>query len=180
NRAYIRQLEDKYVRIQQIVFEQAELLERLLGTSEELSTLERQQYLRELKNEGKLLKYMQSYVTHKKATEESAKEALIYIARLYMNEETTIRDYVYGIVRSHLAIEELPEFILRPGLEGKQPALHEVTSFRASLSMRLRNYQYNNRLPEWILDDKQLAYSFVEQLGIKTPAVDKGVYTLDS
>src|SRR5690625_2195983 len=83
NRAYIRQLEDKYVRIQQIVFEQAELLERLLGTSEELSTLERQQYFRELKNEGKLLKYMQSYVTHKKATEESAKEALIYIARLY-------------------------------------------------------------------------------------------------
>src|SRR5699024_9749860 len=62
NKTYVRQLEDKYIRIQQIVFEQAELLERLLGTSETLSTLERQQYLRELKNEGKLLHYMQSYV----------------------------------------------------------------------------------------------------------------------
>lgn len=174
------QLINENIELKKKLLQQEELLEKLVTTNDSMSTLERQQYLRELKNEGKLVFYLETIVNEREQSRLTSRDALIYIARLYMNEDEQLRDYVYDKVLASLGIEELPEFILRRGLGGQNAPLHEVTSFRASLSMRLRTYQHQEKLPEWILDDKRLAYAFVERLDIPIPNVDENIYTADT
>ncbi|HLR65022.1 MAG TPA: ATP-grasp fold amidoligase family protein [Pseudogracilibacillus sp.] len=179
NKTVAEQLRKENIMLKQELLKQEEQIEQMGEFVSQMNSLDREGYLRDLKNSGKLLNYLQSYSSDKRRLNEAMKETLIYIARLYMNESDEKRDYVYRIVKDSLHVDELPEFILRPGLENKL-ALSEVASYRASLAMRLRQYQYDQALPEWILDDKRLAYQFVKQFNILTPKVDEKTYSIET
>src|SRR5699024_4094022 len=74
---------------------------------------------------------------------------------------------------------DIPEFMIRIGIEKDVPVT-STASFRGSLSARMRQAQYYPRLPEWQLDDKKSAYSFVEQFKIKVSHTNNYSYDIAS
>ncbi|HEY4599684.1 MAG TPA: ATP-grasp fold amidoligase family protein [Cerasibacillus sp.] len=138
-------------------------------------------YIRELRDRGELIPFLNEMVSNKEKLNQNYVTALTYIARLYMNENEDYRDWIYNKVFSALTNEETPEFMMRPGLRDENPVpLMHVSSFRGSLNRRMREKQLAHEpLPEWLLDDKQKAYTFVEQLGIRTPWVADTTYKLE-
>src|SRR5699024_174399 len=58
--------------------------------------------------------------------------------------------------------------------------LHQASSFRGSLNMRMRKNQMQPNLPEWALDDKRMAYNFMQEMQIPIPTIDNNIYTSDT
>src|SRR5699024_6020805 len=171
---------ERIAHLEKEVMKQHEKIERLETELAPLRLLDEQitsfsitQQMRSLKNEGKLLEEINSLVNEKNRITENLREALTYTARLYMNEDEVTRKAIYEQILSGLAIEEIPEFMIRAGLSESPISLRHSSSFRVSLSTRMRQQQLNSTLPEWLLDDKQTAYDFVEQFNTNVPKLDK-------
>lgn len=138
-------------------------------------------FLRELRNSGELIDFLNRAVQRKKHLQANYAKALKYIARLYMNEHPEYKEWIFQKVLSVLHNEEIPEFMMRPGLMETQMSLNHVSSYRASLNMRMRKSQLQEKpLPEWILDDKQTAYQFAKNLGIRVPWVSEVTYRIET
>lgn len=176
---YIEQLETKLLETERELFETREQVHDLKLRDKELTRNEVYQYIRDMKNEGELLSYIDSFIEQKNQLQMNYKEALIYAARLYMNKDKPYRNVLYTKILAGFTIEEIPEFMIRAGLTEQSIPLRKASSFRASLNMRMRQKQLNDTLPEWHLDDKRTAYEFVEQLGVPVPTVDDEHYTFD-
>lgn len=138
------------------------------------------QQIRDLKKEGKLLSFLDTLIQDKKQHQQNYREALIYTARLYMQAEEEDQQLLYEKILTGLTIEEIPEFMIRAGLVEDAIPLHQASSFRGSLNMRMRKNQMQPGLPEWPLDDKRQAYEFAQKLEIPTPDIDHEIYTIDT
>ena len=138
------------------------------------------QKIRDLKSEGKLLSYLDTFIQDKQEHQQNYREALSYAARLYMQEDKSDKQLIYEKILAGLTIEEIPEFMVREGLVEDPIPLQQASSFRGSLNMRMRKSQMQANLPEWPLDDKRTAYTFAQSLDVKTPAIDEAVYTVDT
>lgn len=138
------------------------------------------QQIRDLKKEGKLLSFLDTLIQDKKQHQQNYREALIYTARLYMQAEDEDQQLLYEKILTGLTIEEIPEFMIRAGLVEDAIPLHQASSFRGSLNMRMRKNQMQPGLPEWPLDDKRTAYRFAQKLEIPTPDIDHEIYTIDT
>src|SRR5690625_968866 len=75
------------------------------------------QQIRDLKKEGKLLSFLDTLIQDKKQHQQNYREALIYTARLYMQAEEEDQQLLYEKILTGLTIEEIPEFMIRAGLE---------------------------------------------------------------
>src|SRR5690625_1869436 len=135
---------------------------------------------RSLKDSGKLLNYLDTYIEQKQQIQQNYRKALTYGARLYMNNDEAERNLVYSKILPSLHNEEIPEFMIRAGLDEQPLPLQQVASFRGSLNMRMRQKQLNGTLPEWPLDDKRLAYNFSKQLNLTIPKIDEQTYTKET
>lgn len=138
------------------------------------------QEIRSLKNDGQLLMNIESLVEQKNKIESNYRDALLFAARHYMNQDEATRNAIYEEIFKGLAVEEIPEFMIRAGLTETPVSLRQTSSFRASLSSRMRQYQLTGKLAEWHLDDKQTAYNFVEQFSIKVPELDETIYKINT
>nr|WP_236782663.1 ATP-grasp fold amidoligase family protein [Allobacillus saliphilus] len=78
-----------------------------------------------------------------------------------------------------MAAEDVSEPLVRSALSDDPLSLQSVSSFRGSLTKRIRQHQLNGPLSDWILDDKSVAYQFVDQLGIRRPTTSEIGYTKD-
>ncbi|WP_096190303.1 ATP-grasp fold amidoligase family protein [Evansella halocellulosilytica] len=125
---------------------------------------------------GEILNVLDKLIIQKSYNEEKYEAALKYAAKLYMNRETQLKTRVYNSVIKGLKIEEIPEFIVRLTEETDELSLNDVSSFKANLSQRSRMRQFDRQLPEWILDNKVNAYSFIDILNIKRPWVSENSY----
>lgn len=169
------------------VLEQREQIEQLESELARLRLLDDQltnftitQQIRTLQEDGELLKQLEQIITQKNKLQTNYREALLYAARLYMNEDEATKKVIYERILSGLSIEEIPEFMIRAGLTDTPISLRHAASFRGSLSMRMRQQQLAGTLPEWHLDDKQTAYDFVSAFNIIVPKLDKNIYTVDT
>jgi len=135
---------------------------------------------RSLKDSGELLNYLETYIEQKQQFQLKYRNALTYGARLYMNNDEAERNLVYSKILPSLHNEEIPEFMIRAGLNEKPLPLQQVASFRGSLNMRMRQKQLNGTLPEWPLDDKRLAYDFAKRMNLTIPTIDEQTYTKDT
>lgn len=161
---------------QQLLELETELIPlRLLN--EDLNEQRITQYIRTLKEEGKLLEQIDAIIQQKKQIQENYKQAIAYTARLYMNEDDATRNVLYEKIIASLATEEIPELVVRAGLSDQPISLRHTSSFRGSLTQRIRKHQLTGPLPEWFLDDKQTAYHFVAPFGIQVPHLDETTYT---
>lgn len=176
----ISHLEETIRKQQERIDELEERLLPLVFLDEQLTPQVLRQKIRRLKEEGKLLESFDAILEQKHRLTDQYREALIYTARLYMQEDPAIRARVYEDVFSGLTSEEIPEFMVRASLEEAPVSLGQASSFRASLTKRIRQSQLVGPLPDWALDDKRTAYDFVQAFGIRVPQIDEETYTLDS
>lgn len=179
--------EQKIEALQQELIEREKELEKLETKliplqflNEQLSNYQIREEVRQLKEDGKLLKNLEAITKQKHQLNENYKRALHHTARLYMNEEKSRRNAIYKSIIEHLPTEEIPEFMVRAGLDEKPISLRHTASFRSSLSMRMRQLQLIGTLPEWSLDDKRTAYDFVKQFDIVVPELDEAIYTIET
>src|SRR5690625_1188843 len=118
---------------------------------------------RSLKDSGKLLNYLDTYIEQKQQIQQNYRKALTYGARLYMNNDEAERNLVYSKILPSLHNEEIPEFMIRAGLDEQPLPLQQVASFRGSLNMRMRQKQLNGTLPESPLAHQPYAYNCATQ-----------------
>lgn len=172
-------LETKQDETQKELYETRELLQELILNDRLLDSNKTIKLMRELKEEGKLIGYLDKAIKDKKTHENNYNHALKYAARLFMNEKPEYKNLVYSKVLSALKTEDIPEFMIRAGLETENSIpLRDASSFRASLSMRMRQKQLHDSLPEFTLEDKVAAYEFIDQLGIRRPETIDGKYSI--
>ncbi|HIV81717.1 MAG TPA: teichuronopeptide biosynthesis [Candidatus Salinicoccus merdavium] len=134
--------------------------------------------VREMKSDAALMDYMEKAVVQKKQHEKNYNDALTYAGRLFMNAQDDYRRAVYSTLLSGLKIEDIPEFMMREAFTDNMQLKH-AASFRASLNMRIRQSQLSGTLPEYVLDDKQSAYEFVDKLNIRRPWTSDSTYKAD-
>lgn len=170
------------VDLEKALHQAEEQIDRLQLTDTEQTTYAIQQQMRDMKQQGKLMTFLDTFIHDKNRHQHNYREALVYAARLYMQAETADQQMVYEKILSGLTIEEIPEFMIRAGLVEAEEAmpLQQTSSFRGSLNMRMRKKQLQDNLAEWPLDDKQKAYNFVQSLDVPTPNVDEHLYTVDT
>jgi len=137
--------------------------------------------VRKAKDDAELIPLLNRVLDEKQQQETNYEETLSFIARHFQHATQDEQNFIYARVLEGMKIEDIPEFIVRAGLTETDPiSLEQAASFRASLSMRMRQKQLGSNLPEWLLDDKQAAYQFVDHLGIKRPWVSDETYTVSS
>src|SRR5690625_4943005 len=180
DRQIIQQLETKLAKKDRELSELKEQMYEKQLLDEQITETEIIDSLRSLKNRGELLNYLETYSEQKQTLQQKYRNALTYAARLYMNNDEAERNVVYSKVLPSLHNEEIPEFMIRAGLEEQPLPLQQVASFRGSLNMRMRQKQLNGTLPEWPLDDKRLAYNFAKQLNLTIPKIDEQTYTKET
>lgn len=134
--------------------------------------------MRQKKEEGKLLDFIDKAIHEKRQHEANYNDALRYAARLFMNDKEEYKDLIYLKILAALKNEDIPEFMIRAGLTESPISLNQVASFRGSLNTRIRQKQLLKSLPEWNLDDKEIAYDFVDTIQVKRPWVSKEKYAL--
>ncbi|WP_020006379.1 ATP-grasp fold amidoligase family protein [Salinicoccus albus] len=134
-----------------------------------MNSIKIQNLLRTQMSNAALIGYIEKAVKQKQQHDENYNQALAYAGRLFMNEDTASRQAIYDELLKALKIEDIPEYMIREGLTEDPLPLDTAASFRGSLNMRMRQKQLSETLPEWLLDEKQAAFDFADQLNIKRP-----------
>lgn len=132
------------------------------------------QRLKQAKVDGQLDDIVNDLITKRICHDRELLLALKYAAKLYKNEKLNQKRFIYSKVLAGMKIEEIPEFIIRE----EKISLQQFASFRVNLAMRIRRKQLGERLPEWILDDKVVAYQFLDTLQVRRPEVSQDTYLL--
>lgn len=177
---YIATLENKLAETEKQLFESKELVQELKLKDSQIHSNEIYKFIREMKDDGELLSFLDRFISEKNKQQNNYKEALTYAARLYMNAETPYKNQLFEKILAGLSIEEIPEFMIRSGLSEHPIPLNQVASFRANMNIRMRKQQLQGMLPEWYFDDKRRSYKFVDQLGITIPKIDDEHYSIET
>src|SRR5699024_7270265 len=180
NQQKIEQLNMQLAQKENELLQIKEQVHALQLKDSKIHTNEVYQYVRNMKNEGELIAYLDQFIAEKQKQQKNYREALTYTARLYMNHDDAYKNVVFEKILSGLSIEEIPEFMIRAGLTEDSIPLRQTSSFRGSLNMRMRQKQLENSLPEWKLDDKRFAYHFAKKLDVEIPTVDERHYTINT
>ncbi|WP_232225533.1 ATP-grasp fold amidoligase family protein [Oceanobacillus manasiensis] len=176
----IQQLERELAYTQSQLFHARRLIDDRLLDEHTLKSHELIDWLRTKKLDGSLIEYLEQVAEQKEKHTANYVEALRYGARLFSDEKDDYKKFVYNAVLKGLAAEEIPEFMVRAGLEEEAVSLSPASSFRSSLTMRMRQLQLTGALPEWLLDDKQLAYQFMDALQVRRPWTSNETYRIES
>ncbi len=135
-----------------------------------------QMLAKQAKETGELIPYLDHLVTSKKHSERYYEDAITIAARTFRNENRDLKKYVYTRALEGFNIKGFPEFLVREVSQDVE--LQKAASFSALLTMRARQKQLHPRLPEEILDNKQVAYQFVDLFNVRRPWVQSS-YTKD-
>ncbi len=176
------QVQELYAQVQDLkkqLYATREQLRQARLDDRHLDSTQITSLVKELRDDGKLLDYVEQAVEDKQQHVANYNDLLIYAARTFMNDRADYRNYVYSKVLPALKTEEIPEFMIRAGLGEERIPLTDVASFRASLHMRMRQKQLIDALPEFLLDDKSDAYQFIDEIGVRRPNVSAEIYSLE-
>lgn len=129
-------------------------------------------------NKGDTLNYIDQLARQKEKSDEYYRKLTKHIASSYKKERAEVRNTVYEKLLAILPVEDVPEMITRAGFGEDPLALEGLSSFRSSLNIRQREAQLTGTLPEWVLDNKRMAYAFVDALDIRRPWYSENVYSV--
>ncbi|MED4476077.1 ATP-grasp fold amidoligase family protein [Oceanobacillus caeni] len=136
-------------------------------------------YLKEAKKSGEIFQHLESLLKQKLESDTFYSAIFKYIASLYKNEKAEYRDLVYNKLLSGMSTDHVPEMIVRAGEGCDSLSLKQVASFQTSLNLRARRGQLGDSLPEKLLDKKEVAYRFVDKLGVRRPWTGNDTFPSD-
>lgn len=177
--AYIKELEQHVAALETESLQLREKLNNQQAKNKQIDYQSIWRMAKEKKDDGTLVDALENMISAKALRDYNHHQFLLAAARLFMNGNPVYKKVVYEKILSGLKQEEIPEFMVRAGLSDENVSLHQAASFRGSLTARMRKLQLVGSLPEMILDDKKLAYQFMEQLQVRVPKIDEKVYMLD-
>jgi hypothetical protein len=176
----LRELRQQLMNVEQkLINETHKANDRLIALGE----MDRDHLLHSVKRakeQGQMVEYMRRLIESKTSIQNAYREALFLSARHYQNEKQDVKAPIFQEALSGLHAEEVPEFIVREVDEKETISLKSIASFRANLSIRLRKKQFGTILPEWLLDQKKVAYRFMDSLHIDRPWVSDDTYTIST
>nr|WP_306798564.1 ATP-grasp fold amidoligase family protein [Oceanobacillus saliphilus] len=176
---YIAELEEELGITQNELIAALELINELKIENARLDYDSVWRIAKEQKDEGKLVDLLDKLINKKKQSDQNYNHLLQSSARLFEKETYEYKQLVYSKVLSGLKVEDIPEFMVRSGLSEENILLKQASSFRASLNMRMRQLQLQGSLPEMVLDDKKMAYHFMNQMNIRIPQLSDQTYRLN-
>ncbi|QDI91612.1 teichuronopeptide biosynthesis [Salicibibacter halophilus] len=129
--------------------------------------------LQKIKEDGHMLDYLQDLIMKRNIHDKNYRSALKYSALLYGNDQVAAKHKIYQTLLDGLKIEEVPEVLIRSKSDQKDDTvpLQKIASFSASLTLQAGIRQLEAFRPEWELDDKTMAYTFIDELGVRRPWV---------
>ncbi len=118
-------------------------------------------------------------IAKKQKVNQDLNHGLRAVAHLYKNNgNKEIINYLYQKILTNLALEETPEFMLRD--LDHLPDAKVKSSFLASLVSQSKKWKMNKEMPEMLLDDKRIAYKFIDLLRIRRPWFEEQTYSIDT
>ncbi|MFC4025023.1 ATP-grasp fold amidoligase family protein [Oceanobacillus longus] len=175
---YISQLEKEITNTKNELVAAQEMINELRLENSTIDYNSVWRMAKEQKDESKLVDLLDKIIQKKKRNDENYNHLLKSSARLFEKEKLEYKQYVYLKILSGLKVEDIPEFMIRSGLSEENISLKQASSYRASLNMRMRQNQLLGTLPEMLLDDKKMAYSFMNKLNIRIPRLSDQTYRL--
>ncbi|MFD1609359.1 ATP-grasp fold amidoligase family protein [Oceanobacillus luteolus] len=175
----LTELEKEVISLQDEIHTLSDTLESLKLQQEQFNYNRIWRMVREMKDEGDIVDSLEKMISQKQIEDANYTHVIHSAARLFMKDKEAYRKLVYPKLFEGLKIEDIPEFMVRSGFSEDQIPLEQAASFRASLTMRMREHQLRGTLPEMVLDDKQTAYQFAKNLDVRTPEISVRTYTFD-
>lgn len=175
----VNKLEQTILQLKESLHEAMDTLDKLKLNEETANYDELWRMMRKEKIDGEIIESIEHLINSHQTATQNYVAMLHATARLFMKEKEAYRKLIYPKLLSGLTIEEIPEFMVRSGFSEDEIPLQAAASFRVSLTMRMREYQIQGMLPEMVLDDKQTAYQFANELGIRTPKFSKQTFRFD-
>lgn len=129
--------------------------------------------IKALKQEGNIMDYLDTALQQKKRYDSHYTKALAAVADQYRHGDPDVCNMIYTKVLSGMKTEDIPEFMVRATEADETLSLKQAASFRGNLTLRARQQQLGNTLPEYVLDNKQAAYTFAEKLGVRVPWISE-------
>ncbi|WP_027965254.1 ATP-grasp fold amidoligase family protein [Halalkalibacillus halophilus] len=174
-------MDQLHAKIEQLHKRLREVETKLVATSVDQTNYKTSQMMASLRQEeskGTLLEVADRIVDQKLQHEKNYHQALDYIARLFQKEDLTYKQVAYKKILKGLSASEITEFMVRSGFD--QPALpiKQAASFRASLTMRMRQLQLQPPLLDWVLDEKEEATHFASKLEFSLPKTADEHYSI--
>lgn len=176
--AYIKELELHTAMLETELHQIKEKLRNMEFSNQKIDYQTIWRMAQEKKQDGSLIEHLDKMIAAKELRDMNHQQFLQAAARLFINENPIYKKTVYEKILTGLNQEDIPEFMVRAALSDEQVSLHQAASFRGSLTARMRKLQLTGSLPEMILDDKKIAYQFMDMLHISSPKIDEKEYKL--
>ncbi|MCK0470258.1 ATP-grasp fold amidoligase family protein [Halalkalibacter sp. APA_J-10(15)] len=126
---------------------------------------------------GEILPSLETLMKSNSTLNEEYVRSLTEVAKHFENSEEVLRQPIYQKILDGLKAHQVPEFMTRSAYPEGDIYLNQVASFRSCITLRIRKRQLDSFIPEWILDNKSVAYQFVDHLNIPRPNVSKETYS---
>src|SRR5690625_4852996 len=174
-------LEKKLESSKDLLYEIHSQINLINVDNKDLNTYKVMQILSEEHKKGELLNFIKKLVEQKIILDNNYVKTFHYAARLFKKKDQCYKNLAIQKMLEGLKIEDISEIMVRSGLTDENPLpLKKAASFRASLTMRMRQKQLTESLLEWPLDNKATAYKFVDLLKIKRPKTSDQLYSVDN
>ncbi|WP_235849089.1 MULTISPECIES: ATP-grasp fold amidoligase family protein [Bacillaceae] len=170
-RAEVIGLKQELATIQTKHYQEVTRLKKILDRETDLS-----KDLKQTKKDGTFFEKLDWLIQAKQMNDKQYNASLKYAAKLFKHDREDYKVLAYKKVLKTLNLEEIPEFIVREVEHSPEIEIAEAASFSASLTTRAIQKYLGGNLPEWILDDKVLAYKFIDTLGIKRPWFSEDIF----
>lgn len=174
------EIKNRLATIQSSIYTLQTELNRLRMDDRLLNTYQMMQTLTDEHQKGNLIDFIEDLVNQKKVHDQNYLDTFHHAIRLFNRPE--MKKYqlvVFDYLLKAMAAEDVSEPLVRSALTDHPLSLQSISSFRGSLTKRIRQHQLDGPLSDWILDDKSVAYQFIDQLGVRRPTTSKKGYTKD-
>ena len=173
------ELEAKHIQLE-LLIDNLRISDEMADISKELIDLNREKqkdYLRMLNKQGKLLTFVNDMANYKQSHEKMVFEIMKLSAQaMHGNQDEDVLSHFYKQIIKAYSMAPVPDYMVRYPLENDLE-LSMFDSFSNQLVIKERKKQFGQILPEQLLDNKKIAYQFVERLNIDYPKQTGDFYT---
>ena len=174
------EIQNKLASLQSTIYTLQTELNRLRVDDRLLSTYQIMQILTDEHQKGNLIDFIEELVQQKIRHDNNYLETFHHATRLFNRPEMKkYQPIVFDHLIKAMAAEDVSEPFVRSALTDEPLSLQPIASFRGSLTKRIRQQQLDGPLPDWALDEKSVAYDFIDRLNVRRPRTSEKVYTKD-
>lgn len=159
---------------------QLDFIDRVITTLDPTDPEAEQALVKLITEEGLILDFIDQMIDKNRINADQIKRIIDLLTRSLRHiEDESLEKNLYQKVAQLYRKAQFPEYLIRIA-DQKAVSLSELDSFSDHLFNRYRMRQAGLILPESLLDDKRIAYQFIDQLEINRPEQTDETYTVET